>query len=61
MPSMPYDSMQMPIGWNGLSMPYEGCFVCMPIVITNFKVRRPEKLHLAHFELEAVKEMPDTC
>ena len=35
---MPYDSKQMPIGWNGLSMPTEGCSVCMPIVIINFKV-----------------------
>ena len=39
MPSMPYGSMHMPIGWNGLTMPIEGCSVCMPIVITNFKVR----------------------
>ena len=26
-PSMPYGSMQMPIGWNGLRMPSEGCSV----------------------------------
>ena len=39
MPNMPYCSMYMPTGWNGLSMPTEGCSVCMPIVITNFKVR----------------------
>ena len=24
---MPYGSMQVPIGWNGLSMPTEGCSV----------------------------------
>ena len=36
---MPYCSMCMPIGWNGLNMPTEGCSVYMPIVITNFKVR----------------------
>ena len=36
---MPYDSMQIPIGWNGLSMPTKGCSVHMPIVIINFKVR----------------------
>ena len=36
---MPYSSTHMPIFWNGLSMPTEGCSVCMPIVITNFKVR----------------------
>ena len=39
MHSMPYGSMHMSIGWNGLTMPIEGCSVCMPIVITNFKVR----------------------
>ena len=33
MPSMPYGSMQMPIGWNELSMPTEGCSLHMPIVI----------------------------
>ena len=31
-------SMQMPIGWNGLSMTTEGCSVHMPIVIINVKV-----------------------
>ena len=36
---MPYGSVQMPVGWNGLSMPNEGCSVCMPIVIINFKIR----------------------
>ena len=36
---MPYCSMHMPIGWNGLSMPTEGNSVHMAIVITNFKVR----------------------
>ena len=39
MPSMPYGYMGMPIGWNVLSMPSEGCSLCMPIVIINFKVR----------------------
>ena len=29
----------MPIAWNGLTMPTEGCSVCMAIVIINFKVR----------------------
>ena len=32
---MPYGSMYMPIGWNGLSM----STVHMSIVIINFKVR----------------------
>ena len=37
--SMPHGSMQMSIGWNGLSMSTEGCSVHAPIVIINFKVR----------------------
>ena len=28
-----YCSMHMPIGWEGLSMPNDGCSVCMPIII----------------------------
>ena len=39
MSNMPYCSMQMPIGWNGVSMLTERCSVHMPIVITNFEVR----------------------
>ena len=39
MPSMAYSSVCITISWNGLSMPTEGCSVCMPIVITNFKVK----------------------
>ena len=35
---MLYGFKQMHIGWNGLSMPTEGCSVCMPIVIINFEV-----------------------
>ena len=35
---MPYSSICMPIGWNRLSMPTEGCSVCMPINIINFMV-----------------------
>ena len=36
---MLYCSMYMPVGWNRLSMPIEGCSVHMPTVIINFKVR----------------------
>ena len=39
MPILSYSSMCMPIDWNGLSMPTEGCSACMPIFIINFKVR----------------------
>ena len=40
---MPYSSMHMPIGQNGLSMPAEGSSACMPIIISNFKVRGVEQ------------------
>ena len=30
---MPYDSMHMPVGWNGQSMPIEGSSLCIHIVI----------------------------
>ena len=36
---MLYGSMQMPIGWNELSIPTEGCSVHIPIVLVSFKVR----------------------
>ena len=35
---MPYCSVCMSVGWNGLSIPTEGCSVHMYIIITNFKV-----------------------
>ena len=43
MPNMPYCSVHMSTGWNRLSMPSEVCSVCMPIIITNFKVRGVEQ------------------
>ena len=59
MPSIPY-CMLMPIVWNGLSMPTEGCSVHMPIIITNSKLRGVEqncvpymiKVILAHIPVE---------
>ena len=60
MPNKPYSSVCMPISWNGLSMPTEGCSVHMPIIITNFKVRGDEqdpapymmKVILTHIPIE---------
>ena len=59
-PSMPYCSLHMPIGWNGLSMPTEGCSVHMPIAITNFEARSDKhdsvpymmKIMLIHIPIE---------
>ena len=40
---MPYCSICMAIGWNGLSMPTDGCSVHMHIIITNSKLRGVEQ------------------
>ena len=37
MSSMPYCSMHMPIGWNGLTMPTEGCFVACPLSLLTLR------------------------
>ena len=41
--------MQMPIGWNGLSMSTNVCSVCMPIGRVNFKIRG---LHNTYFSFQ---------
>ena len=55
MPSIPYCSMHMTIGWNGLRMPTEGCSMHMPIIVTNFKVRGVSyvmKVIITHIPIE---------
>ena len=61
MPSIPYCSMCMPIGWNGLSMPTEGCSVCMPIVIINFKVRGVEQDSVPYMMKVILTHIPIEC
>ena len=61
MPSMPYGSVQMPIGWNGLSMLTEGCSLCMPIVIINFKVRGVKKDSVPYMMKVIVTHIPIKC
>ena len=39
MPRMFYCSVHMPIGWEGLSMPTDGCSLCVPIITVNSKLR----------------------
>ena len=56
-----YSSVHMPISWNRLSMPTEGCSVHMPIIITNFKLKGVEqdyvpymmKVILTHIPIES--------
>ena len=57
---MPYCSMHMPIGWNGLCMSTAGCSVCMPIIITNFKVRVVE-LDCVPYMMVILTNIPIEC
>ena len=61
MPSMPCCYMYMPIGWNGLSMSTEGCSVCMPIIITNFKVRTVEQNSVLYVMKVILTHIPVEC
>ena len=61
MPSMPYCSMCMPIGWNGLSMPTDGCFVCMPVIITNSKQRGAEQDSVPYMMKVILADVPVEC
>ena len=61
MPSMPYSSMHMPIGWNGLSMLIEGCSVCMPMVITNLKVRCVKQDSVPYMMRVILTHIPVEC
>ena len=61
MPSMPYSSLHMPIGWNGLSIPTEGCSVCMPIIITNFKIRGVEQDSVQYMMKVILTDIPVEC
>ena len=58
---MPYCSMHMPIGWNGLSMPIEGCSVHMPFIITNFKVRFVEQDSVPYMMKVIPTHIPIEC
>ena len=61
MPSMPYCSVHMPIGWNGLSMPTEVCSVHMPIVITKFKARGVKQDSVPYIMKVILTQIPIEC
>ena len=58
---MPYWSMCMPIGWNGLNMPTEGCSAHMPIVVTNFKVRAVKQYSVPYMMKVILTHIPIEC
>ena len=61
MPSMPCCSMHLPIGWNGLSMHTEGYSVCIPIAITNFKVRGVKQDSISYMMKVTFFDIPIEC
>ena len=61
MPSMPYSSKHMPIGWNGLSMPSEMCSMCMSNVIINFKLRGVEQSSVPFMLKDICTHIPIEC
>ena len=58
---MPCSSMHMPIAWNGLNMATEGCSVCMPIVIINFKVRGVKQDSVPYMTKVILTHIPIEC
>ena len=51
----------MPIGWNGLGMPSEGCSVHMPIVIINFKVKGVKQDYIPYMMKVILTHIPIEC
>ena len=58
---MPYGSLQMLIGWNGLNMPTEGCSVHMSIFIINFKVRGVKQGSVQNMMKIILTQIPIKC
>ena len=58
---MPHCSLCMPIGWNGLSMPTEGCSVFMHIIITNSKLRGIEQNSVPYMMKVILTNTPVEC
>ena len=56
-----YCSMHMPIGWEGLSMPTDGCSVCMPIIIINSKLRGAEQDSVPYMMKVILTHIPVEC
>ena len=53
-------SRHMPIGWNGLSIPTEGCSVHMPIII-NSKLRGVEQTSVPYMMKVILTHMSVEC
>ena len=53
-------SIAMPIGWEGLSMPTDGCSVHMPIII-NSKLRGAEQDSVPYMMKVILTNIPVEC
>ena len=56
-----YCSIHMPIGWEALCMPTDGCSVCMPIIIINFKLRDVEQDYVPYMMKVILSHIPVDC
>ena len=56
-----YCSMHMPIGWEGLSMPTDGCSVHMPIIIFNSKLRGAKQDSVPYMVKVILIHIPTEC
>ena len=54
-------SMHMPIGWKGLSMPTDGCSVCMPIIIVNYKFSGAKQDSVPYMVKVVLTDIPVEC
>ena len=56
-----YCSMYMPIGWEGLSMPTDGCSMHMPIFIINSEYRVAEQDFVPYMMKVILTHIPVEC
>ena len=56
-----YCSTHMPIGWEGLNMPTDGCSVHIPIIIINSKLRGAEWDSFSYMMKAILTHIPVEC
>ena len=58
---MPYYSIHMPIGWEGLSMLTDGCSLHMHLIVTNPKLRSAEQDSFTYIIKAICSHIPAEC
>ena len=56
-----YCSMHMLIGWEGVSIPTDGCTVCIPIIIINSKLRGAKQDSVPYMVKVILTHIPVEC